>query len=50
MITTKEYKNEGFGGTFYVAEATAIKKMVTGNTRENALKNLKAVIRDKNKK
>lgn len=45
MIVTKEYPN--MGSKFYVAEATAMKKMATGSTRESALKNLKWVIRNK---
>ena len=47
MITTKEYRNDFGGGKFYIAEATVIKKRVTGDTRKEALKNLKDIMRDK---
>ena len=46
MIITKEYKNDFDGQKFYMAKATLLNRTVTGTTRENALKNLRAVIRD----
>jgi len=44
MIRLKEYKNEFDGVTFYMAEATKIHKKATGNTKRNALNNLKNAI------
>jgi len=46
MIKVKEHVNDYFGNHFFIAEATKINKKVTGNTKSNALKNLKNLIRE----
>jgi len=48
MIVTEKRRDTGWGYKFYIAKATKLGKMTTGNTRRQALVNLKTEMR-KNK-